>query len=230
MQKNTIFYDSYERHRKVGSLIKSSTSILDVGGQLNALAQFCDSPNIVVANLKGSEETSDVTIKGKKLPFPKDKFDVVCSIDVLEHIPKSNRKSFIDDLIRVSKNRVILSFPIGTTEHINYENKMHKWLKNKDFNIEYLKEHIKLGLPQKSELEKILKGRNYKIFYSGDIKINEWLFKLFIFDPKVKFVRKGVYFSKLFFNYITNPLLYLLLATKDYSKSVNRAYLVINKK
>lgn len=229
MQKNTLFYDSYERHKKVGSLIEKSSSILDVGGQLHALAQFCNSPKIVVANLKESEEKSDVIIKGPKLPFPKDKFDVVCSIDVLEHIPKNDRKSFIDDLVRVAKRRVILSFPIGTPEHANYENKMHEWLKDKKFNVEYLKEHIKLGLPRKDELENMLRGYKHELFYSGNLKINEILFKLFIFDPKVKFVRKGIYFSKLLFNYLTNPLLYSLLSNKSYSKNVNRAYLIIEK-
>lgn len=229
MNKNIFFYDSYERHKKVGSLLARNQTVLDVGGQLNALAEFSKGAKITVANLEGSQENSDVVIKGDKLPFTKNKFDSVCSIDVLEHIPKPKRKSFIYELMRVAKKSVILSFPIGTKEHIAYEKTMHKWLKNRGVDVFYLEEHIKYGLPQKEELEKYLNGLDYAIVYSGDIKINKHLFKMFLFDPKIKIIRKLVYFSKLGINFLTNPLFYAVLNNKEYSEKVNRAYVLINK-
>ena len=43
-------YDVYERHRKVGSFIKENESVIDVGGELNHLSQFCSAKKIIVAN------------------------------------------------------------------------------------------------------------------------------------------------------------------------------------
>src|SRR3989344_2517091 len=112
---NKLFlpYDIYERHRQVADLIQNHESILDIGGELNQLSQFCKSSKIVVANLHGSQEKSDIQIEKNELPFNQNSFDVVCAIDVLEHNSKDARQIFIKNLIRVAKKKVIISYPIA---------------------------------------------------------------------------------------------------------------------
>lgn len=230
MFKNKILpYDIYERHKKVGELIGKVKTVLDVGGQLDMLSFFCNAEKITVANVANSEEQSDVTIKGGKLPFGTNSFQAVCAIDVLEHIPSQDRNAFVKDLLRVAGEKVIMSFPIGTAWHIEYEKKLQKVLEKKGVDVTYLKEHIKYGLPNLDEVKKITKGLNSKKFFSGNINVNKILFKIFLFDPKIKYVRKVVYFSKLAFNFISNPIIYEFLSNKKYSQSVNRIYLVIGK-
>lgn len=223
-------YDIYERHKKVGKLIGNNKNILDVGGQLNMLSQFCRAKKIVVANVAGSQETSDVIIKGDKLPFGSNSFQVVCAIDVLEHLPLAQRKSFIKDSLRVAQGKVVLSFPIGTPAHAKYEKEMQAILLKKDLDVTYLNEHIKYGLPTLNEITKITQGFRTRKYFSGNININKLLFKIFLFDPKIKYVRKIVYWEKLIFNLITNPIFYMTLSRKKYSPSVNRVYLVIENK
>src|SRR3989344_1075693 len=167
MNKYFLPYDIYERHRKVGSLIEPNKTVLDIGGELNQLSQFCKPKKITVANLKDSIEKSDVAIKKNKLSFPKDSFDVVTAIDVLEHVPKKERLKFIDSLKLISKNIIIISFPLGTKNHIEYEKEIEKWLENKNQEITYLKEHISLGLPSEEEIREIIKNENAKLLYSG---------------------------------------------------------------
>ena len=127
--KNKYFlpYDIFERHKKIGEFITAEDTVLDVGGELDQLSNFSTPKKITVANLKGSQEKSDVIIKGDKLPFKNNSFTAVCAIDVLEHISKLKRQKFVDDLLRVSSDKVILSFPIGTKTHINYEKSLEKW-------------------------------------------------------------------------------------------------------
>lgn len=222
-------YDIYERHKKVGELVGKVKTLLDVGGQLNMLSFFCSAEKIIVANVTGSHEQSDVTIKGDKLPFDANSFQAVCAIDVLEHIPSQDRKAFVKDLLRVAGEKVIMSFPIGTAWHINYEKKLQKDLEKNGVDVSYLKEHIKYGLPNLDEIEKITKGLNSKKFFSGNINLNKILFKIFLFDPKIKYVRKTLYFLKLAFNFLSNPIFFEFLSNKRYSPSVNRIYLVIEK-
>lgn len=229
MNKNLLFYDTFERHKKIANLIGNNFSILDIGGQLNALSQFLNAKKIVVANIEGSEEKSDITYKKDKLPFKSNSFDIVCSIDVLEHIPKRQRESFIKDIFKIATKKVVLSFPIGTPEHEKYEQQLESYLEKKGRDVTYLKEHIKYKLPTESDLKTYLKDYDYKIYYSGNLRLNKILFKMFLFDPKIKLVRKLVYNAKLAFNIATNEIIYTFLSNKKLSSSVNRAYLVIYK-
>lgn len=227
--KHLLPYDVYERHKRVGNLIKGGQTVIDVGGQLNLLREFTSPAKIIVANLKGSEEKSDITLKKDRLPFKDNSFDVVTAIDVLEHIPKAERKSFINELLRVAKDKIVLSFPIGTKEHISYEKELEKWLKKKGHEVAYLKEHLKYGLPSYDEIKKITKTLNTKLTFSGDLAINEFLFKFFLFDPKIPLIRRLVFLTKKTIYFLTNPLMYAMLSKKNFSNKVVRAYLIILK-
>lgn len=225
MNKYLLAYDVYERHRKVASLIGKHDTVLDVGGELNHLSLFCTPKKLVVANL----ESGDVIIKKKKLPFSKGSFDIVTSIDVLEHIPKKDRKGFIDQLLSIASKKVILSFPIGTKEHIQYEKELKKTLKIKGEHVKYLLEHVKHGLPTREEVLSLTKGKSRKISFSGNLNASKYLFKLFVFDPKIPIVRKTIYFLKKIFYLLTNELIYQLLIDKKYSAKINRVYVVMKK-
>lgn len=227
--KHFLFYDVYERHKKIGSFIKNGETVLDVGGAANHLSQFAKPGKIITANLLGSSENSDMIIPGDKLPFKNNSFDVVCSIDVLEHLPKKDRARFVKELERVAKKRIIMSFPIGTTQHKAYELQTQKWLESKKKDVTYLKEHIKFGLPTKDEILKITKGQKTAMIYSGNINVNKFLFRLFMFDPNIKILRKVIYYFKLAFNLTSNAILYIILSNKKFRNSASRAYAVIEK-
>lgn len=228
LNKYFLFYDTYERHKKIGGLIENGETVLDVGGAAGHLSLFSKPGRIVTANLPGAEN-SDVIIKGGRLPFENNSFDVVCSIDVLEHLPQKGRAQFIKELERVAKKKIILSFPVGTPEHKTYELQTQKWLESVGKDVTYLKEHIKFGLPTRDEILKITKGRKTAMIYSGNINLNKFLFRLFMFDPKLKLIRRLIFYAKLIFNLATNRLLYEILSNKKFGKSVNRAYLIIKK-
>src|SRR3989338_7715291 len=148
-------------------------------------------------------------------------FKLFLPYDVLEHIPKKKRQEFVDSLVNISSKKVILSFPVGTKKHIEYEKFIQNLLKKNGKSIKYLDEHTRYGLPSEQEIKSMIQSFKAEVTYSGNIKISEFLFKLFIFDPRIKYVRRIVYFFKLVFNLITNELFYILLSNKNYSESIN---------
>ena len=225
MLKLFLPYDVYERHRKIGEEIKNFETVVDIGGELNHLNKFCHPKKLVVANLN----TGDVIISKDKLPFKKNSFDIVCAIDVLEHIPKDERKKFIENIINIASKKVILSFPVYTDLHEKYEKEVLKWLKSKGRDVSYLKEHVKLGLPKREEIHLFTKRYKTRLSYSGNLSLNGILFRLYMFDPKIMLIRKVVYLLKLLLNLSSNKILYSILAGKPYSTSVNRAYVTIYK-
>lgn len=226
MNKLFLPYDIYERHREIGSLIGKNKTVLDIGGELGHLDKFCKPKKIVVANLN----TGDVIIKKNTLPFKKNSFDIVCAIDVLEHIPKKDRRQFVQRLIDVASSKVILSFPISSKRHLEYEKETLEWLKKHGQNIDYLKEHVRLGLPTINEIKTITKSYKNKISFSGNIAINRIIFKFYMFDPKLKGVRKLTYILKHLAYLSTNQILYVGLTNKHFSENVNRAYVTVYKK
>lgn len=225
MNKHFLPYDVYERHRKIASFTLPNQTILDVGGELNHLSQFVAAKKIIVANLS----TGDIIIKKDKLPFADNSFDVVCAIDVLEHIEKKDRAHFLHNLIKVAKSRIILSFPIASPAHLVHEQEMQQQLAKKGIDVQYLKEHLKYGLPTVEEIKKLTGQYHAKIFFSGHLLLTKILFGLFLLDPRIKFLRRLIYLVKLVFNLITSPLIYLLMANRKYSGQVNRAYVLIDK-
>ena len=44
----------------------------------------------------------------EKLPFPMGKFDVVFSFEVIEHLEKENQEKFVEELVRVSNDFVVI--------------------------------------------------------------------------------------------------------------------------
>lgn len=226
VNKHFLPYDVYERHKKVASFIKSTDTVLDVGGELNHLSQFAKCAKIVVANLT----SGNVIIKEGNLPFAPNSFDIVSSIDVLEHIPKTKRERFIKNLAKVASQIVILSFPLGTKGHLRFEKELARWLSQKGQDVTYLNEHIRYGLPTLEEVKKIVINFKTKVLFSGNITINRMLFKIFLFDPKLKIISRIVYWVKLLFNLLTNPIFFLFLADKPFSQRINRAYVLIFKK
>ena len=218
-------YDVYERHKKVASFIGMGQTVVDIGGELGHLSQFCKGAKITVANLK----SGDVIISKEYLPFGNNSFDVVCAIDVLEHLPIAKRKQFVARLTSVAAKKIILSFPIGTKGHNLQEKEIVRWLKKKGKNVQYLAEHIKYHLPTPEEIEKLTNLEKIQIIYSGNIYMNKLLFYFYILDPQIKFIRQATYFTKLLINFLLNPILYAFLSNRKFSDAVNRAYLIIEK-
>lgn len=219
--------DIYERHNFVAQHIKGEgASILDVGGSLGQLGQFTSAHKITTADIKGP---ADIIYDGKKLSLEDRSFDFITSIDVLEHIEKKARSDFLNELYRVARNTIIISAPIGTKEHLEYEKDILKYYQSKNIKLPYLEEHIKIGLPTPLEINSFIKKYKAKSFYSGDIRITEKFLKMHNLEAKNKYLNLLIFFTKLFFNLFINIFIYPVIVNKKESKYVNRFYLIISK-
>lgn len=161
MTTESIFlpFDVFERHKTVAKSINSGESILDVGGGVDALNKFIKN-KVVVSNL----QSGDVLADGRNLPFKDNSFDIITSIDVIEHVPKKDRKKFAQELMRVARKKIIISAPLGTKQHIEAEKKLLELFKAKKMKSDFLEEHIKRGLPAFSEMKDYVQPFHFKVF------------------------------------------------------------------
>ena len=169
-------FDLYQRYglasRVVGSL--EAESLLDVGGVLGdehghlaSSSDFFENVEYLkTTDLRPVDLPDHIQADGSNLPFRDHQFDIVLSLDVLEHVPDSRRERFLLELDRIAQYWVLVGFPVQTPEVEEAEHHLsNSLLKSHGF----LSEHVEFGLPHKDLMEGFAReqGRSLLSFSSG---------------------------------------------------------------
>ena len=218
--------DTFERHKFISTFIKPNKNILDVGGSMSKLPQFTKNCTVTTVDVV---KPADIIYNGKKIPVDDGSYEIVTSIDVLEHIPSPDRAGFIKELYRVGRDRIIISAPLGTDFHLEYEKKTLEYYQKKGIKLPFLEEHVAIGIPTPVQIEEFRKEYKGKLYYSGDVRLTEKLFRIHNFEAKNKYLNFLLFFWKLKFNFWMNILGYYFLVNKKQSKYTNRFYLIFDK-
>lgn len=118
------YLSGYERKRfdsALGFIPQDAKTLIDVGCGNGAFLSIIEDvrPNLAV---KGAEPSGAAIGQrlckceifhgdGGSLPFPDASFDVVSSMEVLEHIPQSAMASALSELMRLSRRYILLGLP-----------------------------------------------------------------------------------------------------------------------
>jgi hypothetical protein len=169
--------DTRERHAIVGKLSGRPETVLDAGGVPGLLSRYLPRGTyIVTAN---AEPPADLLVRGVELPVDDKSFELVTSLDVLEHIPAADRPTFVAELIRAARGRVVLCCPLGTPEHQSAEAELLEWYERKTGERhEWLAEHVENGLPTDDEVRAAFSAptatlsTEVSFLYHGDFRKN----------------------------------------------------------
>jgi len=191
------------RYLPIVETIKSDYSpkvkILEIGsGNLGVLPYLDDRYSITGVDVNfGSEihpRLKPVVVSDVKLPFADNSFDLVISVDVLEHIPETDRKVFLSECIRVTKKQLFLAFPSGSYAKFadSFLDRYYRFTHKQPF--PFLSEHKANGLPDKKQtvsrlkypLEKMGKQADMKVF--GNTNVFLWIFLLILGFSQVTFL------------------------------------------
>ncbi len=164
MDFSRLSADTAQRFRTVSKLIRIHSQdlseeprLLDVGGYPGTFArEFVGAfPRWKATTVDKVEEKlpNYVSASGAKLPFEDNEFEVVTSIDTLEHIPQIDRLSFINELCRVSSHTVILAAPFHHPATVAIETLLDA-THEKVFRVPHpwLHEHVENVLPRLDEI------------------------------------------------------------------------------
>lgn len=136
-------------------------SILDIGSHDDFFMRFVPKANYYSYN--------GFISKNRKTPFDDNSYDIVVATDVLEHVPPEDRKSFILELLRLARQKVIFSFPTENAE--DFEKfaltlvPSHRWLQ----------EHIDRGLPKKTDVDIILEQTGIPYAVKPNHALTSWI-------------------------------------------------------
>ncbi len=175
--------DQYSRQKWASTLIeqlrsKEKLRILDVGGYKGKTHEFNPNDSVTVCDLYDVEEPNYVKGDGRKLPFKPNEFDFVVTFDTYEHVPREGRESFVKELARVAKEGVILAAPFDNESGSVFQAEMnlndyYKKLYDKDH--PWLKEHIEYRIPDRSEIEDLLKNLKLNYVPLASNELSMWI-------------------------------------------------------
>ncbi len=171
--------DTAERHAIVARLAGAPRTVLDVGGVSGQLEPFMPGAQIRSINVSGD---ADEQFDGDRLPYPDGSFDVVTSLDVLEHIPRPARPRHVAEIARVARDRVVLCCPHGSPAHDAAERDVAAWYTEIAGRPHpFLAEHIELGLPTGDELRELARaagdGWSATLRFHGDFQVSNAAFR-----------------------------------------------------
>ena len=145
--------------------------VLDVGGHTAAFwpgfpslaGVLIPDARVTVADiLPATDLRNYVRASGVQLPFRDGAFDLVCSLDTLEHIPNECRPAFIAELLRVTRDGLYLAFPFDSASNrwaesvvVEYANVILK------DSIPALQEHRQFGLPDRESITRLFSRSAY---------------------------------------------------------------------
>lgn len=171
--------------------------ILDVGsGEFGLATYIGDGYEITGTDIDFGEERQRgfriVKASAEKLPFREGEFDVVVSVDMMEHLPQSIREKAVFEMVRVAKSKIYISCPRGRFSKMIDRLLSKYYIFTHKTELEYLNEHEKHGLPSENSIERYIKNalkrykRTSKVIKRGNTNVILWFVLLLLGFSEVK--------------------------------------------
>ena len=141
--------------KEIKRLKYTDSKILEIGsGSLGITPYLKKQVDGLDVDFSGPASPYINKIKGTaiNLPFRKNSYEVVISVDTLEHLEKLERPKAIDEMLRVAKKLVVIVVPIGEVSQSQDRQLYLYWKKIFGSENQFLKEHVQNGLPQSEEI------------------------------------------------------------------------------
>lgn len=135
-------------------------SILEVGCGALGIGEFTNTPFTGCDIVFGRERVpSMMRVMGSAslLPFVNGSYEVVIAIDLLEHVPRLQRRTVLSELFRVTRNWLVIGVPCKP--HGEYvDTALNQWYTSvlKKTPPQWLREHMANGLPMKDDVPRFL--------------------------------------------------------------------------
>lgn len=152
-------FDQYQRYMITSAVAHAMTGtprVLDVGGHhtdfwgraRRPIAEFLPTLRTVTLDVGPNPNAGYVRGRGDALPVRDGSFDLVCAVDVLEHVPAEARPTLVREMTRASRRAVLLAAPFDHPEVERAEKFVTDFIQRTcGYDQGQLREHRERGLP-----------------------------------------------------------------------------------
>lgn len=141
---------------------KKPLSVLEIGSGSIGITRFYNGKVVgidIEAEKYKNPRLSFIKGSATRLPFADSSFDVVISVDTLEHLTRKEQIKMVLEAYRVAKKHIFFTYPVGFSKY--HKKIVTTW--KKSHLTESLKEHLHGGTAKGDEVPQALKGRKCKI-------------------------------------------------------------------
>lgn len=131
------------------------------------------SPQVIVTDVRQCDHPDYLRASGWEQPFGDLSFDVVLSLDVLEHLPSPERIRFLGELDRLSRKWILLGAPFSSPEIEEAETRLAQSLMG---TRRFLQEHRDLGLPDLAAVRDFYLSKGYTVITFANGYLPSWLY------------------------------------------------------
>jgi Methyltransferase domain len=183
-----LSFDLYSRHRILSQVADCARKthdqpvldILDVGGFPCYAPRFLPGDRVVVVDVidpDGAIPTARyLRADGAALPFADGAFDVVSSLDSLEHVPPTRREAYVEELLRVSRRYVLILAPFAQPETDLVERVLAEFVRVFDQEESpQLEEHHTFGLPELPQWTEFVRSAGFECVSFPSGYVYNWL-------------------------------------------------------
>ena len=173
---SSLPFDLFQRYRLAGQIcdLLEPARVLDVGGYLGDEGGHLATPRdflfpapksgrpdkVRSTDLRQGDWPTHEPALAWAQPFADHSFDLVLSLDVLEHLEETDRVRFLDELDRLSTSWILLSAPFAEPAVEAAEEILRKGLLSAR---RFLREHQELGLPELEGVRQHYQSRGYRV-------------------------------------------------------------------
>ncbi len=136
--------------RALAPFVAEGTSVLEIGAGAVSIGRYlrCRVTAVDASfDLRRSPSTSRVQASACSLPFRDQAWEIVCSIDMLEHIPPALRAVAIAEMVRVGRRVVVVAVPAGESAYREDVWTHEYYIQHHGSPHRFAKEHVEYGLP-----------------------------------------------------------------------------------
>src|SRR3989338_6798283 len=156
------YFPIAKKLKEISKKSKKPLRVLEVGSGSIGITRFYNGEVVGIDITPEEYKNPRLTfIKGSatSLPFSDSSFDVVISVDTLEHLTRKDQIKMVLEAYRVSKKHIMLTYPVGFNKY--HERILKNW--KKSHLTKSLEEHLRGGTAKGDEVPRALKGRECTI-------------------------------------------------------------------
>jgi 2-polyprenyl-3-methyl-5-hydroxy-6-metoxy-1,4-benzoquinol methylase len=184
----TLPFDLHERYALAAAVVASAAPaaarLLDVGGAMGAdsghlawAGDFFAALDVTVVDARPVDHPRHLVAPlGESLPFRDRSFEVVCSQDVLEHVPAASREAWLEELWRVTDRLLLLGNPFATPGAAEADRYLFELIRTRwGYEHRFLLEHLEHGLPDLDATRAFFAGKGASVAVLPSGHLPTWL-------------------------------------------------------